>query len=156
MAPPRALEGDYEAASQILEHAVEETSTPDDVGRLVPLIRDKGRADILQSVGAAKLLVDMIMEEEKMLMTLMLAASGQFPERKVCALEALVELARHPEHNGSVAGSGILGLVCALALCDKDQPRTRALAFDCIRVLGVNPFPAALDPQREREYANLR
>jgi hypothetical protein len=49
--PINALPGDLEAARDILEQASAETSSPEDLGRLVPLIRDQDRADILASVG---------------------------------------------------------------------------------------------------------
>ena len=50
---------------------------------------------------------------------------------------------------GPVAGSGLLALVCTLAICEKHLPETREVAFEALGVLCVNAFAKDDDPLRE-------
>eukprot|EP00617_Octactis_speculum_P018149 CAMPEP_0185763656 /NCGR_PEP_ID=MMETSP1174-20130828/22569_1 /TAXON_ID=35687 /ORGANISM="Dictyocha speculum, Strain CCMP1381" /LENGTH=341 /DNA_ID=CAMNT_0028445855 /DNA_START=71 /DNA_END=1092 /DNA_ORIENTATION=+ len=91
--------------------------------------------NVLVALGAVPVFVEAIMEADskRMLEALMGAVAGSIPGRKTEALRALVAMGHVDDsHRGSIAGSGILGVLAAVAVQSKHPPRVRCLAFEAI------------------------
>lgn len=150
-----ATSRDVDTAKKLIAYAVQPDADKNVFDMIMGYVRD-GHVDLLVAVGLTTTFVLGFLGKDQVVKTLLDAASGALPEQKILILEVLVEVARYPQHRGGVAGSGILGVVCAMALSEKGNIRSRALALTALSVLPLNPFERSADPYRELEYKKLR
>ena len=102
----RATDNEVQEAQEMLKDAAEDSEDGFAcLEELVDAVRHGHAADVLVAVGAVGVLVEMVLDAEKMnlLRTLVGAAGGAFPKRKVLALRALIQIARYPRLRACMA-----------------------------------------------------